>query len=63
MQDTKTGYKVKRLKADQIVRIEQEQLTKHLDKIAKGTIEKTLNSLLDGEAVLFGSYGRGTQKE
>jgi len=50
MQDTKKGSKEKGLKAGQIIRIEQEQLEKHLDKVVRGTVEETLNSLLDAEA-------------
>lgn len=34
----------------QIIRIEQEQLTRHLEKIVKGTVEETLNAMLDAEA-------------
>lgn len=50
MQDTKTEDQNKEAKAGQIIRIEQEQLSKHLDKMVKGTVEETLNALLDAEA-------------
>ena len=42
--------KHKEVKAGQIIRIEQEQLTRHLDKVVRGTVEETLNALLDAEA-------------
>lgn len=45
MQDNKTGDGNKEAKTGQIIRIEQEQLTKHLDKVARGTVEDTLNAL------------------
>ena len=50
MQDTKSGRGRKEAKTGQIIRIEQDQLTKHLDKVVRGTVEETLNSLLDAEA-------------
>ena len=50
MQDTKKRAKSKNTKAGSIIRIEQEQLTKHLDKVVRGTVEETLNALLDAEA-------------
>ena len=50
MKDTKKSSKSKDTKAGNIIRIEQEQLTKHLDKVVKGTVEETLNALLDAEA-------------
>jgi transposase-like protein len=37
-------------KKGQIIRIEQEELNKHLDKVVRGTVEKTLNEMLDAEA-------------
>lgn len=40
----------KELSAGQIIRIEQEQLSKHLDKVVRGTVEETINALLDAEA-------------
>ena len=50
MQDTRSSEKNKASKGGQIIRIEQEELTRHLDKIVKGTVEETLNALLDEEA-------------
>lgn len=50
MQDTKTEGKNKEVKTGRIIRIEQEQLTKHLDKVVRNTVEETLNELLDAEA-------------
>jgi transposase-like protein len=50
VQDTKSGRGRKEAKTGQIIRIEQDQLTKHLDKVVRGTVEETLNSLLDAEA-------------
>jgi putative transposase len=50
MEDTKLGRKSKATKTGQIIRIEQDQLTMHLDKIVRGTVEETLNELLDAEA-------------
>ena len=50
MQDTKSGRGNKEGKTGQIIRIEQDQLTKHLDKVVRGTVEETLNSLLEAEA-------------
>jgi hypothetical protein len=39
----------KGLKAGQVIHIEQEQLPRHLDNAVRGTVEKTLNELLDAE--------------
>lgn len=50
MKDTKKSSKSKDTKAGNIIRIEQEQLTKHLGKVVKGTVEETLNALVDAEA-------------
>lgn len=50
MKNIKSTQENKNEKAGQIIRIEQEQLTKHLDKVVRGTIEETLNALLDAEA-------------
>ena len=50
MQDTKTEGKNKEVKTGWIIRIEQEQLTKHLYKVVRNTVEETLNELLDAEA-------------
>jgi putative transposase len=50
MHNSKPARTNKEAKAGQIIRIEQEQLHKHLDKIVRGTVEQTLNELLDAEA-------------
>jgi transposase-like protein len=50
MENSKSALENKREKTGQIIRIEQEQLTKHLDKVVRGTVEETLNGLLDAEA-------------
>ena len=50
MENSKSLKESKGVKAGQIIRIEQEQLTKHLDKVVRGTVEETLNALLDAEA-------------
>jgi transposase-like protein len=50
MNNTRTSGASKEAKTGQIIRIEQEQLSKHLDKVVRGTVEETLNQLLDAEA-------------
>jgi transposase-like protein len=50
MYNSKSFKENKEVKAGQIIRIEQEQLTRHLDKVVRGTVEETLNALLDAEA-------------
>ena len=50
MQITKKSSENKEIKSGQIIRIEQEELKKHLEKIVKGSVEETLNALLDAEA-------------
>jgi hypothetical protein len=50
MNHSKAGRINKEAKSGQIIKIEQEQLTRHLDKIVKATVEDTLNALLDAEA-------------
>jgi putative transposase len=50
MENSKSLKESKERKAGQIIRIEQEQLTRHLDKVVRGTVEETLNALLDAEA-------------
>ncbi len=50
METSKTLKENKGVKSGQIIRIEQEQLTRHLDKVVRGTVEETLNALLDAEA-------------
>ena len=58
MQDNRTGQVSKEGKAGQIIRIEQEQLTRHLDKVVRGTVEQTLNALLEKEAERLCQAGR-----
>ena len=50
METSKSLNENKGVKSGQIIRIEQEQLTRHLDKVVRGTVEETLNALLDAEA-------------
>ena len=50
MENSKSLKENKGVKTGQIIRIEQDQLTKHLDKVVRGTVEETLNALLDAEA-------------
>ena len=50
MHNSKPARTNKEAKTGQIIRIEQEQLNKHLDKVVRGTVERTLNELLDAEA-------------
>jgi putative transposase len=50
MQDNRTEQVSKEGKAGQIIRIEPEQLRRHLDKVVRGTVEQTLNALLQEEA-------------
>lgn len=50
MENSKSFKENKERKTGQIIHIEQEQLTKHLDKVVRGTVEETLNALLDAEA-------------
>jgi putative transposase len=58
MQDIKTRSERKAPGTGQIIRIEQEQLSKHLDKVVKSTVEQTLNALLDAEAERLCHAGR-----
>ena len=58
MQDSRTEQGSKEGKAGQIIRIEQEQLSRHLDKVVRGTVEETLNALLEGEAARLCNAGR-----
>ena len=44
MQDTKSKRAGKERKTGQIIRIEQEQLNRHLDKVVRGTVEACLNA-------------------
>jgi putative transposase len=50
MHNSKPARTNKEAKTGQIIRIEQEQLNRHLDKVVRGTVERTLNELLDAEA-------------
>ena len=58
MQDNRTESGSKEGKAGQIIRIEQGQLTRHLDKVVRGTVEETLNALLEDEAARLCNAGR-----
>ena len=61
MHNTKSADQNKEAKTGLIIRIEQDILTNHFDKIAQGTVEDTLNALLDAEADRLcqaGRYGR-----
>jgi len=58
MQDTRTESGSKAGKTGQIIRIEQEQLSRHLDKVVRGTVEQTLNALLEDEADRLCNAGR-----
>jgi len=50
MHNSKTARSDKEAKTGQIIRIEQDQLDKLLNKVVRGTVERTLNELLDAEA-------------
>jgi hypothetical protein len=50
MHNSKPTGANKEVKSGQIIRIEQDQLNRHLDKVVRGTVERTLNELLDAEA-------------
>jgi putative transposase len=63
MHNNKPALTNKEAKAGQIIRIEQEQLHKHLDKIVRGTVEQTLNELLDAEADRLCQAGRYERSE
>ncbi len=63
MKSTRFAVENKGEKTGQIIRIEQEQLTRHLDKVVKGTVEETLNSLLDAEADRLCQAGRYEHSE
>ena len=43
MHNSKLADANKELKLGQIIRIEQDQLNQHLDKVVRGTVERTLN--------------------
>ena len=59
----KRTFPKKEAKPGQIIRIEQEQLSKHLDKIVRGTVEETLNQLLDAEADRLCMLGNKCQRK
>ncbi|WP_054032017.1 IS256 family transposase [Desulfatitalea tepidiphila] len=63
MHNSKPARSNKEAKAGQIIRIEQDQLNKHLDKVVRGTVERTLNSLLDAEADRLCQAGRYERTE
>lgn len=48
MENSKSLKENKERKTGQIIRIEQEQLTKHLNKVVRGTVEETLKVYDDG---------------
>ena len=50
MHNIKAAQANKEAKTGQIIKIEQEELNRHLDRVVKGTVEQTLNALLDAEA-------------
>jgi putative transposase len=63
MHNSKPARSSKEAKTGQIIRIEQEQLNKHLDKVVRGTVERTLNELLDAEADRLCGAGRYERTE
>ena len=63
MHNSKPARSNKEAKTGQIIRIEQDQLNKHLDKVVRGTVERTLNSLLDAEADRLCQAGRYERTE
>ena len=50
MNDIRTEETNKENQTGQIIQIDQEHLTEHLDKVVRGTVEETLNALLEAEA-------------
>jgi len=50
MHNIKAGQANKEAKTGQIIKIEQEELNRHLDRVVRGTVEQTINALLDAEA-------------
>ena len=63
MHNSKPTRTSKETKTGQIIRIEQEQLNRHLDKVVRGTVEQTLNGLLDAEADRLCGAGRYERSE
>ena len=47
MKDTKSCDGANEVKAGKVIEIHEERLNRHLDKIVRGTVEETLNALLD----------------
>lgn len=50
MHNIKAARVNKEAKTGQIIKIEQEELNRHLDRVVRGSVEQTLNALLDAEA-------------
>ena len=50
MEDSREGSGREGAKGGRIIRIEEEQLSRHLDQVVRGTVEETLNALLEAEA-------------
>jgi putative transposase len=50
VQDSREGSGREGVKGGQIIRIEEEHLSRHLNDVVRGTVEETLNALLDAEA-------------
>ena len=50
MNDIRTEEANKENQTGQIIQIDQAHLTEHLDKVVRGTVEETLNALLEAEA-------------
>ena len=54
MHNNKPACSGKAAKTGRIIRIEQVQLNQHLDKVVRGTVERTLNELLSRPIVWCG---------
>lgn len=63
MDNSKVVRSNKGAKTGQIIRIEQDELHSHLDKVVRGTVERTLNELLDAEAERLCQAGRYERTE
>lgn len=63
MHNSKPTDASKEVKSGQIIRIEQDHLNRHLDKVVRGTVERTLNELLDAEAERLCQAGRYERTE
>lgn len=56
MKDSRSACGAKEAKSGQVISIQKDVLHRHLDKVVLGSIEETLNALLDEEADrLFGA--------